>query len=1413
MSISLRPPAHNVGRLTAFILCLIVFVCISMIGATEYLKFNMDRAESLLAAPDAAVGSDQDLFDRLRRILGYGGFLGLAQNYASHHDVSGFAEMKADIKSADEIVAHLPEKTPAEIRHDLVAIVSSFDTALAKLNAPANEGDFTAADLVPLYAALPVLDARVASANAETRLAAQGKTQYWGMLLTLMCWGSLISAAFCAAWTYLTLRDKHSAPMRALAQSIQNMARGDMRTAIWGIERQDMIGELARAVDIARYHFSHLPDLSLLSEQGPVRMRFEGGSRSLFEAMMKAITRDSENIREQTQALTAAVQEQKETIGQMADKVEHVLQNIAVHGQDGDQQIRQAISDMVGSAEGLKNAHAHAADQLSRLVPHLQDRAAGMAEIANITGKQVAQTLQSLTLSEMNLKANADNARETLNRLSSTADDLGERLFGAINLLQASGKVLAETTENMQGRGPAPSHGELLAPIVTTETFAPLAARLEEIAAQLNDVQSKMAEQFDIQMALSSTQHTMPSDASASGQFAFESALAQIQTKLEQLGDTMSMARPTPDSSATPNTQSDLALLSGFEQLLAERVESKLVWLGQNFEQNSAVVQATGASTSETQAKLAELSQTITDQVQKKFDAVVTSMGDQARGIIDAGNSSALETRESITNLGERILTLAAVIPAERQNMQSEEHRLSTQIEALKAGIESHSNEAVLTAIREIAASASALPQTLQHNLQQDWQRLSGQIAEQLQTKFDALATGMGDQARGIIDANNSSSLQTREFVSNLGEKLLTLTAAIPAELRQNMQIEEQRLSLQIETMKMGIESQSHEPVLAAIREIASLASALPQSVRQDLQEDWQRLQGQVDALQSEIEQRDEQQKQEILNHNTLLALQTRDSLINMGEKFDIAFISVPDSVRQSLHQDLHSLSESVENLHGTQQAIGQKLAPNLAAIEQAIQQQTSHILVSMTDASADAHNQLAVLGGKIVELAEALPSEVQERLEKKLAPNLAAIAQAIQQQTSHILVSLTDASADAHNQLAGLGGKIVELAEALPSEVQERLEKKLAPNLAAIEQTIQQQTSQILVGMSDTSADAHNQLAVLGGKIDELSQALPSEVQERLQKNWNDVTAQIDSVRTGFENVVAHKLLPDLALARNIAGHTSAASEQALSQLTAMEAKLSELSHALPQTMHAELVAAEGHLISYIDQATSQIGVTVAGQIDPRMTAIDAGLQELQAIASATQQGVDATKSIADANYQELTKAPEPRTYLLPPELQQQMRDHWYQIAAQIEASRSSVDRMFTEQVAGKLESFEQALATTRKMVDTVREEVARPAKNVFSLPPELQQQMHDQWRQIAAQIEASRANMVDTIAHQVEMMESRLNGKGASTLSRTASDYATQRQIEQQTQILSELVATLGVLDTHMQQIKVDMHQQAHN
>jgi hypothetical protein len=279
----------------------------------------------------------------------------------------------------------------------------------------------TSPNVAEPYPPPPDFDPAKIKANADARTKATMQMRYWAMLLTLATWFSLIVAAACAAGIYLVLKDRRSAPMRALAQSIQNMARGDMRTAIWGIERQDAVGELARAVDMARYHFSQMPDVSLMSEQGPVRLRFEGGARSLFEAMMRAFSTDAEKIREQSSSLAASVSGHKDAIEALSAKVETILGDIAAHGKDGDKLVMQAVREMAGGAENLKNAHAHAADQLTRLIPVIEDRARGLTEITQLAGKQLTHTLQSLASSEISLKSNAEKAKETLGKLSGTA--------------------------------------------------------------------------------------------------------------------------------------------------------------------------------------------------------------------------------------------------------------------------------------------------------------------------------------------------------------------------------------------------------------------------------------------------------------------------------------------------------------------------------------------------------------------------------------------------------------------------------------------------------------------------------------------------------------------------------------------------------------------------------------------------------------------------------------------------------------------------------------------------------------------------------------------------------------------------------------------------------------------------------
>lgn len=454
MMTSLPPSSPSVGRFTGFVLGLVVFVCVFLIGCAGYLKYQLDRAETVLTMPESGDIQDEDVTGKLRRSLGYGGFLGFAQNYVASHDSGALSNMRAQIKIADDLISQLPEKTSAEARHDLQSIVSMFDDVMQKANKAASDSTtfFTTNDLLPLYGTLPVLDARLSSAATSNKTEAHNQLQFWAMLLTLISWSSLIIAAAMSVGIYLSLRDRNSAPLRALAQSIRNMASGDMRTSIWGMERSDMVGELARAVDLARYTFSQLPDLSVLSEQGPLRLRFEGKTGSMFEAIMQVITHDSEQVRNHTTGLADAITRQNEAITLISSRVEAVLHNVEKRGLDGDHQIKHVVHTLVSSAQSLKNAQEHSTDQLNRIIPFLQDRAQGMAEIAQITGKQISQVLQNLTLTERGLKSSAEQSDLAIKKLSTTADDLGGRLFGAVNLLQASGKVLSETTEKTQNR-------------------------------------------------------------------------------------------------------------------------------------------------------------------------------------------------------------------------------------------------------------------------------------------------------------------------------------------------------------------------------------------------------------------------------------------------------------------------------------------------------------------------------------------------------------------------------------------------------------------------------------------------------------------------------------------------------------------------------------------------------------------------------------------------------------------------------------------------------------------------------------------------------------------------------------------------------------------------------------------------
>jgi hypothetical protein len=797
------PPSSNVGRYTALVLGFVVFLCVVMIGGTGYLKYRLDRAETALATFDNAPTDSQNPFNRLRQEWGYSGFLGLAQKYVFTREQSALEEMKARIKSADAIVASLPDSTPAAARQELASVASLFDAAMQKIESGVLSSEAIAADLAPLYSAVAVLDAQKASANAQARAEAHNQAQFWATLLTLVSWFSLVIAAGCTTGIYLVLRDKRSAPMRALAQSIQNMAHGDMRTAIWGIERQDMIGELARAIDIARYHFSHLPDVSLMSESGPVRLRFEGGSRSLFEAMMKTFSTDTESIREQASTLTEVAKQQNEAITSLSGKVEAILRDIEQRGQNGDKQIAMAIRDMVGGAENLKNAHAHTADQLARLVPTIQDRAQGLAEITQITGKQLTHTLQSLASSEIGLKANTEQAKETLAKLSATADGLSERLFGAINLLQASGKVLGETTDAIK------SQWNDVVPQNSAE-------KMDLISEQLDGLQKKLDAQADSQFGLARALEETSHHNDATSDAMRETVLGTLNDQLLQITERL----------AGLQEQIDRKIDAAFTQDAAQPVldTTELSAMGEKISQ------------------LAERMAGLQEQIERKIDTAFAQ---------DAAAQPALDTSE-LSAIGEKISQLAEL-----------DGRVAVFVSALPGDL----RQALREEIQALPGSQSVEDlQHRLDDLRTILEETRGDFRQSLREEFQLLPNATGelqarlDELRAAIDATNGGfgemlqreiqALPNVDKIEELQQRINALHSVLAVSPHYAKMIQEigAELNARIDGQRALIENK-----LAALETLARpeedrQTDGLPEEVQKQFMDQWYQMSAQIEA-------------------------------------------------------------------------------------------------------------------------------------------------------------------------------------------------------------------------------------------------------------------------------------------------------------------------------------------------------------------------------------------------------------------------------------------------------------------------------------------------------------------------------------------------------------------------------------
>ncbi len=925
-------PSTSLRTLAFLGIALVVALSLALIGGVGYVKYRLDQSEATLAAPSEVFDPSQEAYNRLDISLGYGGYLGAAQTYLNHKDPQALADMKQALNTASDVVHRLSDKAPAAVRHDMTGILALFQNVQDK--AQQAPDTLSTTDLLPLASAIPMLEAKLQLAANQHKMEAQQSLKSWSTLLTLAAWGGLVLALGATVAFALALRGRRTLPLQTLAQSIENMIKGDLNTPIWGLDRTDTVGEVARAVDRARYRFGQMPDISVMTEQGPMRLKFEGKAKSLFEALTASIAQDHQKTHAIAGGLVDSMTKQKDLLISLVGRLNAALGEIQQSSMSSETSLRNMTHNIESASKHNHDLQQRLIDQIGKLVPYLQDRARDMADITSATSERATQTLQRLNGVESTLSGAATRSTQMIQQVAESANQMSERLFGALNILQASNNVLSETSDAMRSRFNEAvetlGHGEqtlqrvlgraeerLKNTVNAEENMAALAARTENSAAQIDQSVRAIADRNrDLTDQISAATLRMDTIlASFDGaQKSIGDALGQIRRDGGQLATLLQDLRTHNDqllSSVSQNSQTNFASIQNLTekaQALLQRLELQIEQQAQTVEGRIETIATQGGVISQqVQATTAALAQIVTAlrMEQEKFTSVRSNLAD------------------NLDNLGARMESQVAASFGRTEKLATENYgKLSTLLDQMDQVMQR------LNILGQLTGTLGTVAGQL------------GQMVPTLTADYGHAAAVTGGAQVSLPDAETLAALKT------MHQDMRDAWQAVADKLDQSQpaDIDTQALT---DTLASVLQKPWAE-VMDKLDKLAALGpmpegtdsadmAALSDKLKEDIQQQWHEMMIQIEAMNDQLAQMVVQQKDQLETRLIVMdkklkalpetpndALQDGFKTPDMGQQTAIMNEIVAALANLSDHvEDLDSAVEALQEDRGDKQAEG----------------------------------------------------------------------------------------------------------------------------------------------------------------------------------------------------------------------------------------------------------------------------------------------------------------------------------------------------------------------------------------------------------------------------------------------------------------------------------------------------------
>ena len=531
-------------------------------------------------------------------------------------------------------------------------------------------------------------------------------------------------------------------PLRKLERSSRDLVDNDLNGHVWGLDRDDAFGSLARSIADIRKATISISDMVVQTENGEQHVRFEGRSGAVFGALISDLQKTVEQLTQHSTTLETVSKEGQESIKSLGDvtteqtqNVESALSSISDKLMTTNEQWNEQFATIHDEWKGqLANTHKDWSERLSTLF-HQNNQIQGQSkqmvdqftrdmhslnQIAGATGARVAQTLQILGTTDRDIKKAAQQSLESSTTFSKQANELMEKLQAATNLLRASGKVMSETTDATRTRlneaiNSVSSHDQAIRAFLgdTEEKTDRITSLLEDVSRSAIHA-SETVSTFDSRMALfEEKSNTAFNRIDASGD--------AIGTASSQLTDVHSMM------------QGSLESMSGHTEMLARILTS----IRDEYASFSDEWKNNLAETAPVFAQLKEVSDGLQTQLHDEW-AVYAQQSRQLLTALEQDVRAMNGRTEMVTQDTEKLITH---LSEQTQRVSDNANHFDLQIANISMRLDDATTH-VLNSNKQVVENTASEIKTIHTSVQDMAQRLS--ILSQLTGTLGAVAGQLG---------------------------------------------------------------------------------------------------------------------------------------------------------------------------------------------------------------------------------------------------------------------------------------------------------------------------------------------------------------------------------------------------------------------------------------------------------------------------------------------------------------------------------------------------------------------------------------------------------------------------------------------------------------------------------------------